>query len=72
MIAEALRVAVSLVLTTFIGMFYYNPNINPLAKVWVKCTSTTKHSDGMIRELTGTWLANGLLAIFLLHVTDGR
>uniref|UniRef100_A0A914W1M4 Uncharacterized protein n=1 Tax=Plectus sambesii TaxID=2011161 RepID=A0A914W1M4_9BILA len=72
MIAEVIRVAVSLILTTVIGLVYYNRDINPLAKMWYKCPENVKHSDGMMRELTGTWVAHTILTIFMMHVTEGR
>uniref|UniRef100_A0A914XR25 Uncharacterized protein n=1 Tax=Plectus sambesii TaxID=2011161 RepID=A0A914XR25_9BILA len=72
MIESVLRIAASLVITTFTGFFYYNPNFNPLAKIWLQCQTSVKHSDGMMRELTGTLAAKMLITIFLLHFTEER
>lgn len=72
MLGEVVRVIASLAITSFTGFFYYNPNFNPLAKVWIRYQSSTKHSDGMIRELFATWIANALIALFMLYYTEGR
>jgi hypothetical protein len=72
MIEEVLRIVAAMVMCQIIGFCFYNPKFNPLAKIWLRFQSSTKHSDGMVRELTGTYLANTALTVFLLYFMEDR
>lgn len=74
MFTDVLRVAVANVLSLTIGLIYYSPKINPMARNLSRYHTTRKNyrSEGMAQELLGTVIANTLIAVILMYYMEER
>jgi hypothetical protein len=71
MLEATVRVIVAVALAMAIGLVYYDPEINPLAKTWEHIVRPRVHKD-MTRPLAGTAIAKALLAFFIYSYVYNR
>uniref|UniRef100_A0A914WIL3 Uncharacterized protein n=1 Tax=Plectus sambesii TaxID=2011161 RepID=A0A914WIL3_9BILA len=74
MFADVLRVVVANVLSLTIGLTFYSPKINPLARTLSRFHMSKKNykTEGMAQELLGTVISNTIIAILLMRFMDER